>query len=130
MEDDFVFQRRVDLSAGFKANTLEFCIDIAQRFDAHLESKGDSQCAFTCSGTLQLYLLRVFGYPDIDFRKRNVLLRVEILRELLIAEHLVADQNSLTRVNSTEPDAHQWSSTHGHVLAAVVFQKNQIVIPE
>src|SRR5262249_31291914 len=82
------------------------------------------------SRTLQLYLLRVFSYPDKDLRKRNVLLRVEILRELLITEHLVSDQNPLTGINSTEPAAHQWSSPHGDILAAIVFQKNQVVIAE
>src|SRR5262245_22563361 len=49
MENDFVFQRRVDLSAGFEANPLELRIDIAQRLDAHFESESDSQRAFTRS---------------------------------------------------------------------------------
>src|SRR6516225_6228429 len=49
MENNFVFQRRIDLSARFEANSLELRIDIAQRLDAHFESEGDSQRAFTCS---------------------------------------------------------------------------------
>src|SRR6266487_4405490 len=49
VENNFVFQRRVDLSAGFEAYSLELCIDIAQCLDPHFESEGDSQRAFTCS---------------------------------------------------------------------------------
>ncbi len=36
VENDFVFQRRVDLSAGFQASLLELRIDIAQCLDPHL----------------------------------------------------------------------------------------------
>src|SRR5437867_5627828 len=49
VEDNFIFQRRVDLSAGFEAYSLELRIDIAQCLDPHFESEGDSQSAFTCS---------------------------------------------------------------------------------
>src|SRR5215471_10692244 len=49
MENNFVFQRRVDLSAGFEAHSLELRIDIAQCLDAHFEPEGDSQRAFTRS---------------------------------------------------------------------------------
>ncbi|KAG0505173.1 MAG: hypothetical protein Udaeo_14980 [Candidatus Udaeobacter sp.] len=130
VENNFVIQCRVDRSAGFQAYSLELCIDVAQCLDPHFESEGHTQRAFTRSRTLQLYLLCVLSYPDKDFRKRNVLFGIEILRQLLITEHLVADQNSLTGVNSTEPAAHQRSSTDGDVLAAVIFQENQVVIPE
>src|SRR5262249_32332385 len=49
VENNFIFQRRVDLSAGFEAHSLELRIDIAQCLDAHFESEGDSQRAFTRS---------------------------------------------------------------------------------
>src|SRR6267378_5589426 len=49
VEDNFIFQRRVDLSARFEAHSLELRIDIAQCLDPHFESEGDSQRAFTCS---------------------------------------------------------------------------------
>src|SRR6478672_2707900 len=49
MENNFVFQRRVDLSAGFEAYSFELRIDIAQCLDPHFESEGDSQRAFTRS---------------------------------------------------------------------------------
>src|SRR5262245_14507017 len=42
VENDFVFQRRVDLRAGFEANSLELSINIAQRLNPHFESEGDS----------------------------------------------------------------------------------------
>src|SRR4029450_5783588 len=51
MENNFVFQRRVDLSAGFEAYSLELRIDIAQCLDPHFESEGDSQLALRCAGT-------------------------------------------------------------------------------
>src|SRR5262249_5392662 len=68
------------------------------------------------------------AYTDEDFWERDVFLCIEILRQFLIAEHLIADQNALARINSTKPAAHQRSSAHRDVLATVVFQENQIVI--
>src|SRR4029079_13733107 len=130
VKNDFVFQCRVDLSAGLETYSLELRVDIAQSLDPNFESEGDPQCALTRSRALQLHLLCVFSYPDIDFRKRNILFRIEILRELLVAEHLITDQNSLTGINSTEPAAHQRSPAHGNVLTTVVFQQNQVVITE
>ncbi|MGZ4716434.1 MAG: hypothetical protein ACXWCB_06995 [Acidimicrobiales bacterium] len=130
VENNFVFKRRVDLSAGLESYSLQLGIDVAQCLDTHFEPERDSQRALACSRTLQLHLLCVSTYPDKDFRKRNVLFGVEILRQLLVAEHLVADQNSLTGINSTEAATHQRSPAHGDVLAAVIFQKNQVVIPE
>src|SRR6266576_1779411 len=49
VENNFVFQRRVDLSAGFEAHSLELRIDIAQCLDPHFESEGHTQRAFTRS---------------------------------------------------------------------------------
>src|SRR5262245_6024726 len=49
VEDNFVFQRCVDLSAGFEAYSLELRIDVAQCLDPHFESEGHSQRAFTRS---------------------------------------------------------------------------------
>src|SRR5215475_11346651 len=49
VENNFVFQRCVDLSARFEANSLELRIDIAQCLDAHFEPEGDPQRAFTRS---------------------------------------------------------------------------------
>ena len=59
VENNFVFQRRFDLSAGFEAYSLEHRIDVAQCLDPHFESEGHSQRAFTRSRTLQLHFLRV-----------------------------------------------------------------------
>src|SRR4029434_4379679 len=93
-------------------------------------SERDPECALARSGAFHLHLLCIFAYADEDFWERDVFLRIEILRQLLIAEHLVADQNALARINSTKPAAHQRSPAHRDVLATVVFQENQIVIPK
>jgi hypothetical protein len=108
VENDFVFQRRFDLSAGFQAyvplssastsrNALTRTFSPKVTSSALSRVRERSSCTSSAS----------FCHPDEDLRKRNVLLGVEILRQLLIAEHLVADQNSLARINSAEPAAHQ-----------------------
>ena len=118
------------LVPAFNFTPLSLGIDIAQRLHAHLQPESDPERAFARARALQFHFIRVPVYTDENLRKRNVLLRVEILRELLIAEHLVANQNALARINSAEPATHQRPSAHRHVLAAIIFQQNQIVIAE
>ena len=61
-------------------------------------------------------------------RNGNVFLGVKILRQLLISQHRVANQNSLARINPAEPAADQRTAAHRNILAAVIFQQNELVI--
>ena len=64
MENDFVFQCRVDLSTALEPGPLELRIDVAQGLDTHLQSERDSQRALARSRSLQLHLLSILAYPD------------------------------------------------------------------
>src|SRR5205807_9123137 len=100
----------------------ELGIHIPQRLHSDVQSKGDPKCAVTRPRAFQFHLIRFLIYTDENLRERNVLLGVKILRQLLVAENLVAYQNALPRMNSAETDAHQGSPAHRNVLAAVIFQ--------
>ena len=128
MENDPVFQSGFDLRPGFQLHAVEYGIDVAQRFHLHLQSESDFQRAFTCPRALQLHFVGVSIHPHENLRQRNVFLGVEILRQLLIAEHLIADQNALARINPAKTAARQRPATHRNILRAVIFQQNQIVI--
>src|SRR5882724_3861719 len=128
VENDPVLERGLDLCAGFQSDSVEFGIHIPQRLHSYVQSEGDPQRAFTRSRAFQFHFIRFLVHTDENLWKRNVLLGVEILCQLLVAEHLVAYQNALARINSAEAAAHQWSPAHRDVLAAVIFQQNQIVI--
>src|SRR6266478_1565820 len=128
VENDPVLECGLDLRAGFQSDAVQLGIHIPQRLHSYVQSKGDPQCAFTRSRAFQFHFIRFVVYADEDLWERNVLLGVEILFQFLIAEHLVAHQNALARINSTEAAAHQGSPAHRDVLAAVIFQQDQIVI--
>src|SRR5262245_15632266 len=49
VENNFIFQCRVDLSPSFEAYSLELRIDVAQCFDPYFESESDSQRTFSRS---------------------------------------------------------------------------------
>ena len=128
MEDDLIFQRRFNLRAGFQPDSVEFGIHISQRFYPHVQAEGHPERALTGPRAFQLHFIRISVHTDENLRKRNVLLSIEILRQFLVAEDLVAHQDALAGINSAKPAARQWPPAHRHVLAAVIFQQNQIVI--
>src|ERR1700747_2104434 len=110
MEDDLIFQRRFHLRARFQSDSVELGIYISQRLHSQLQSEGHPKCALTCPRSLQLHFIRISAYTDENLRKRNVLLGVEILRQFLITEDLVADQDALAGVDPTKAAARQWSA--------------------
>src|SRR5439155_22966555 len=63
-----------------------------------------------------------------QFQKSYTCLGIARLRQRMMREHLVADQTSLTAINSEAAAAYRRSTAHAGVLAAVVFQENKIVI--
>src|SRR6266496_238881 len=128
MENDPVLERGLDLCAGFQSDSVELGIHIPQRLHSHVQSEGNPQRAFTRSRAFQFHFIRLLVHTDENLWERNVLLGVEILRQFLVAEHLIAHQNALAWINSAKTPAHQWSPAHRDVLAAVIFQQNQIVI--
>src|SRR5437867_968003 len=128
MENDPVLECSLDLRAGFQSDSVELGIHIPQRLHSYVQSEGDPQRAFTRSRAFQFHFIRFLVHTDENLWERNVFLGVEILRQFLVAEHLVAYQNALARINSAEAAAHQWSPAHRDILAAVIFQQNQIVI--
>ena len=130
VEKDLVVESGFYLRAGFEFHAVENRIDIAQRFHPHLQSERNLECAFSRAGAFQTHFIRVFVHPDENLRDGNVFLSVEILGQLLISEHVVADQDPLTRINPAEAAAHQRASAHGNILAAVIFQQDQVVITE
>ena len=128
MKNDPVLQRRFDQRPRAQPGAIQFGIDVFQCFHFHFQSEGDFQCCFTRTRALQVDFIGVAIDPDEDLRERDVLLGIEILRQLLITEHLIAHQNALARVNPAEPAARQGAAAHRHTLRAVIFQKNQIVV--
>src|SRR6266496_498383 len=128
MENNPVLERGLDLCAGFQSDSVELGIHIPQRLHSYVQSEGDPQRAFTRSRAFQFHFIRFLVHTDENLWERNVFLGVEILRQFLVAEHLIAHQNALAWINSAKTPAHQWSPAHRDVLAAVIFQQNQIVI--
>src|SRR5438094_330145 len=90
MENDPVLERSLDLCAGFQFDSVELAIHIPQRLHSHVQSEGDPERAFTRSRAFQFHFIRLLVHADENLWKRNVFLGVEILRQFLVAEHLVA----------------------------------------
>ncbi len=128
VKNDPVFERSFNLRPSAQFNFVEDRIDVAQRFYAYFQAKRDFQRTFARTRTLQSHFIRVPVYPDENLRQRDILLRVEILLQLLISQHMVANQNPLARINPAKAPAHQWPAADRHVLTAVILQQNQFVI--
>jgi len=90
MENNPVLERGLDLCAGFQSDSVELGIHIPQRLHSYVQSEGDPQRAFTRSRAFQFHFVRLLVHADENLWKRNVFLGVEILRQFLVAEHLVA----------------------------------------
>ena len=121
VENDFVVERRFRLRARFQLHAVENSIDIAQRFHVYLEPERNLERAFPCPRPFQLDLVAVSVHAHKNLRHGNVLLGVEILGQFLIAEHLIAHQNSLARINPAKTAAGQRPAAHRYILAAVIF---------
>ncbi len=63
-----------------------------------------------------------------NLRQRNVLLRVEIGRQLLVGQKLVADQNPLSGINAAKTAAQERAAANRDGLAGVILEQDQIVI--
>ena len=103
MEKDLVFQSRLDLGARFHLHAVEHSIDISQRLYAHFQSERDLERTFPRAGALQFHLIGVLVYPHENLRQRNIFLGVEIIFQLLITEHSIANENALGRINPAKP---------------------------
>ena len=128
MENDPVVERSVDFGIGFEPDAVEFCAHIAQRFDADLESEGHFERALARPRTFQFDLVGIFVHPHENLRERDVLLRVEVGREILEGENVIADENALPGIDPTKSAAGERPAAHRDALGAVVLEQNQVVI--
>jgi hypothetical protein len=90
VENDSVLQGGFDQRSRAQSGAVQFGIDVFQRFHLHLQAEGDFQRRFTGARSLQFDLVRVAVHPNENLRERDILLGVEILRQLLITEYLIA----------------------------------------
>src|ERR1041384_1524513 len=77
---------------------------------------------------LELHFIGVLVNAHENLRQRDVLLRVEIGREFLVGEELVADQDSLPGIDPAKPSAQQRPAAHRDGLSGVIFKQDEVVI--
>src|SRR5205085_4852726 len=114
VENDAVLEHGLDRRTGFEFRAVQDRVHVAERFHADLETEGDFQRAFARTRAFQLHFVRILVYPDENLRERDVLLRVEIRRELLVGQELVANENSLAGINSAKTSTRQRPAADRH----------------
>src|SRR4051794_1508666 len=72
MENDAVLEHRLDRRARFEFCAVEDGVDVAQRLDPDLQSKGDFERGLPRPGALQLYFIGVLVNADKNLRERNI----------------------------------------------------------
>ena len=128
VENDAVIERRFDLRPGFELDAVQRRPDIAQCLDPHLQTEGDFERAFARARAFQFHLVGVPVHPHENLRQRDVFLRVEIGREILEGENLVADQDALPGINAAKAAAQERPAADRDRLGAVVLEQDQVVI--
>ncbi len=128
MKNDPVIERSLDQRVGLEPDAVEFRAHIAQGFHLHLEAEGHLERTFARSRTLQFHFVRVLVHPHENLRERDVLLGVEIGREILEGEHVIADQDALPGIDPAKAAAGQRPAADGDGLRAVILEQDQIVI--
>ena len=130
VENDLVLERRFHLGPGLELDAVQHGIDVAQRFDPHFQSERHFQRAFPRTRALELHFIGILVHAHKNLRQRDVLLRVEIRRQLLVGEKLIADQDALPGINPAKTAAQKRPAAHRNRLAGVVLEQDQIVITE
>ena len=128
MENDPVFQRSFDLRAGLQFDVVQNGVDIAQRFDPHLQTESDFERAFPRPRALEFHFVGILVHPHENLRKRDVFLGVEIGGQLLVGQDLIADQNPLPGIDPAKSAAQERPAANRDCLRAVILQQDQIVI--
>ncbi len=127
-ENDPVFERGFDFGAGLQVDVVQLGPDVAERFHLHLEAEGHFERAVAAARAFHFDLVGVAIHPHENLRERDVFLGVEIGREVLEGEHLVANEDALPGIDPAKPAARERPAAHRNLLGAVVLQKDEIVI--
>jgi len=100
VEEDFVLQRRLDVRPGLERHAIEHGIHVLERADLHFQP--ELHLDDGVPGALFLELDLVVLELDVDIRERDVLLRIEVVNEVLVREDLLAQHDPLARVHTAE----------------------------
>ena len=127
VKDDAVVERGVDGGAGAEGDAVEQRVHAFQRAHLHLQPETHFQTGFAGLFLFEMHLI-VAADREVHLGQRDVLFRVEIIREVFVREHLLAEHNALPGIDAAECAWHQRPPAHDDAFARLVLQQNEIVI--
>ena len=127
VENDLVLECSLDVGTRLQPHAIEHRIDGLERLHLHLKAEPHLERAVAAARFFQRDFV-VLVYAEINLRERDVLLRVEIIGEILISQHLLSEHNPLPGIDAAELAAGQRPAARDDRPGALIFEQNQILI--
>ena len=127
VEDDFLLERPFDPRPGAQTHAVQFGRNVLQCDDQDLQSEPHFERAVARAVFFQLDLV-VLRHGDKDPVEREVLLRVEIKQQVLVAEHFLVHRDALARIDPREFFRPHRASLHGDRVVAEIFHDDQLAV--
>ena len=127
VENDLLFQCPFDPRAGAQAHTVQFRWNVLERDDEDLQPESYLERAVPRAVLFQLDLVVLRNGDEYPI-EREVLLRVEIKKQVLVAEHFFVHRDALARIDAREFLRPDRASLHGDRVVAEIFHDDQLAV--
>src|SRR5262249_23677996 len=97
-KNNAIFEARHDHGAGFQVDPDQSGCYVLERLDLYLETELELRIGIAARRFLELNLI-IWRHLYVNLRQGDILFRIEIEQQILVADHSLIDQNALSWVD-------------------------------